>query len=46
MSVIKKNKKTKQKQNGEFNARFSDSQGYKFIFFSQNLLTLSLALGS
>ena len=41
-----KQKKQKQKQNDEFYDRFSDSQGYKFIFFSQNLLTLSLALAS
>ena len=41
-----KQKKQKQKQNDEFYDRFSDSQGYKFIFFSQNLLTLSLTLAS
>ena len=33
--------KKKKKQNGAFYGRFSDSQGYKFIFFSQNRLTLS-----
>ena len=42
----KKQKKKNQKQNDAFYDRFSDSQGYKFIFFSQNLLTLSLTLAS
>ena len=47
--LLKKTKtktKQKQKQNDAFYDRFSDSQGYKFIFFSQNLLTLSLTLAS
>ena len=33
--------KKKKKQSGAFYARFSDSQGFKFILFSQNRLTLS-----
>ena len=45
--LLKKTKaKQKQKQNDAFYDRFSDSQGYKFIFFSQNLLTFSLTLAS